>query len=159
MRRPAWLSARCFPCGQRNKQNGRRGDQNAYLPSEIAGAAEFADTLDAGWTIRALICGVEATTTASESEPNFNCFSVSPGRKRKTVDIYVYMQGQRRGPYEKAQLQKMWKRGQLPKDTLYWHDGMSQWAVISDLFASTIIAPPLPTDAGNAESMTLPPAS
>jgi hypothetical protein len=75
------------------------------------------------------------------------------------VDIYVYMQGQRRGPYEKAQLQKMWKRGQLPQDTLYWHDGMSQWAVISDLFASTIIAPALPTDAGNAESMTLPPAS
>jgi GYF domain 2 len=37
------------------------------------------------------------------------------------VDIYVYMQGQRRGPYDKAQLQEMWNRGKLPKDTLYWY--------------------------------------
>jgi len=47
------------------------------------------------------------------------------------------MQGQRRGPYEKAQLEEMWKGGQIPVDTLYWHDGMPQWAVISDLFANT----------------------
>lgn len=56
------------------------------------------------------------------------------------MDIYVYMQGQRGGPYEKAQLEEMWKRGQLPRDALYWQDGMLQWAVISDLFADTIIA-------------------
>jgi len=54
------------------------------------------------------------------------------------VDIYIYMQGQRRGPYEKAQLEEMWKDGKLPVDTLYWQDGMRQWAVISDLFADTI---------------------
>jgi hypothetical protein len=75
------------------------------------------------------------------------------------VDIYVYMQGQRRGPYEKAQLEEMWKRGQLPRDALYWHDGMPQWAVIVDLFANTGMAPPLPMDAGDAESMTFPTAS
>ena len=56
------------------------------------------------------------------------------------MDIYVYMQGQRRGPYEKAQLEEMWKRGQLPSDALYWQDGMVQWAVVSDLFADTIMA-------------------
>ena len=56
------------------------------------------------------------------------------------MDIYVYMQGQRRGPYEKAQLEEMWQRGQLARDALYWHDGMSKWAVISDLFADAIIA-------------------
>jgi GYF domain 2 len=75
------------------------------------------------------------------------------------VDIYVYMQGQRRGPYDKAQLQEMWKRGQLPKDALYWHDGMSRWAVIADLFVNARMAPPLPIDTGNAESMTFPSAS
>ena len=74
------------------------------------------------------------------------------------MDIYVYMQGQRRGPYEKAQLEEMWKGGQIPRDTLYWHDGMPQWAVIADLFANARMAPPLPTDAGNAESMTFPAA-
>ena len=75
------------------------------------------------------------------------------------MDIYVYMQGQRRGPYDKVQLEAMWKRGQIPADTLYWHDGMSKWAVISDLFANTRMAPPLLLDAGNAESMTFPAAS
>ncbi len=75
------------------------------------------------------------------------------------MDIYVYMRGHRRGPYEKAELEEMWKRGQLPKDALYWHDGMPQWAVISDLFANTRIPPPLPMDAGNDESMMFPPAS
>jgi hypothetical protein len=53
----------------------------------------------------------------------------------------------------------MWNRGQLPKHALYWHDGMSRWAVIADLFANTKMAPPLPMDTGNAESMTFPSAS
>ena len=86
-------------------------------------------------------------------------FSVSPGRKSKTVDIYVYMQGQRRGPYRKAQLKEMWSRGQLPTDTLYWHDGMPRWKVITDLFANIGMAPPLPLDADNTEPMTFPAAS
>jgi len=72
------------------------------------------------------------------------------------VDIYVYMQGQRRGPYEKAQLEEMWKRDQIPKDTLCWHEGLSQWTLISDLFANTKLAPSLGTDAGDAESITFP---
>ena len=75
------------------------------------------------------------------------------------MDIYIYMQGRRRGPYEKAQLEEMWNGGQIPADTLYWHDGMSKWAVIADLFANTRISPPLPIDTGDAESMTFPPAS
>ncbi len=50
----------------------------------------------------------------------------------------MYMQGRRQGPCEKPQLEAMWNRGQIPADTLYWHDGMSKWAVISDLFAADI---------------------
>ena len=73
------------------------------------------------------------------------------------MDIYVYIQGQRRGPYEKAQLDSMWHHGQIPADTLYWNDGMSKWAVISDLFAEDkTIAPPLPEDAANVETTILP---
>jgi len=64
------------------------------------------------------------------------------------VDIYVYMRGQRRGPYEKPQLEAMWRVGQIPVDTLYWHDGMSRWAVISDLFADTTMAHMTPISAG-----------
>ena len=73
------------------------------------------------------------------------------------MDIYVYMQGQRRGPYDKAQLEAMWKRGQIPADTLYWHDGMSKWAVISDLFAARkIIAPSSPEDTASVETTIFP---
>jgi hypothetical protein len=73
------------------------------------------------------------------------------------VDIYVYMQGQRRGPYEKAQLEAMWQRGQIPMDTLFWHDGMSKWAVISDLFAAGKINPSsVPEDAANVETTIFP---
>jgi hypothetical protein len=75
------------------------------------------------------------------------------------VDIYVYMQGRRRGPYERAQLEEMCNGGKIPADTLYWHEDMPQWAVIADLFANTTIAPPLSLDAGDAESMTFPAAS
>jgi hypothetical protein len=74
------------------------------------------------------------------------------------VDIYVYMRDKRRGPYQKGQLEEMWRRGKLPKDTLYWHDGMSKWAVITDLFANTSMSPPLPLDTGAAGSMTFPAA-
>jgi hypothetical protein len=72
------------------------------------------------------------------------------------VDIYIYMRGRRRGPYEKAQLEEMWNGGRIPADTLYWHEGMSKWAVIADLFATTTIATRLSLDAGNAEPMRFP---
>jgi hypothetical protein len=79
---------------------------------------------------------------------------VSPGAEIITLDIYVYMQGQRRGPYEKPQLEEMWKAGRIPADTLYWHEGMSKWDVISDLFANDVIAniPPVLAHADSAES-------
>lgn len=74
---------------------------------------------------------------------------------REVNGIYVYMKGQRRGPYEKPQLEAMWKSGQIPCDAMYWHDGMSSWAVISDLLADTI-APVLPEGANNAETSAFP---
>jgi len=106
-------------------------------------------------TIPAQIYEVEATKIASDFEVNSARCSVF-GKETTTVDIYVYMQGQRRGPYVKVQLEAMWKRGKVPADTLYWHDGMSKWAVISDLFASKIIPSSLPEDAANAETTTSP---
>jgi hypothetical protein len=67
------------------------------------------------------------------------------------------MQGRRRGPYERVQLEAMWKRGKIPADTLYWHDGMSKWAVISDLFAAGKTVPSsLPQHTANVETTTFP---
>lgn len=71
----------------------------------------------------------------------------------------MYIRGRRRGPYERAQLEEMWNGGQIPADTLYWHDDMAQWAVIADLFANTTIASPLPLDVSDADSMRFPAAS
>jgi hypothetical protein len=107
-------------------------------------------------TIPAQIYGVEATKIASDFEVNSaRCSGF--GKETGTVDIYVYMRGQRRGPYEKVQLEAMWKRGEMPADTLYWHDGMSKWAVISDLFAADMtIASSLAEDAANAGTTTVP---
>ena len=99
---------------------------------------------------------MEATKIASDFEVNSARCSIF-GKETTTVDIYVYMQGQRRGPYEKAQLEAMWQRGQIPADTMYWHDGISRWAVISDLFAAgQTIASSLPEDAANAGTTTVP---
>ncbi len=52
----------------------------------------------------AQIYDVEATKIASDFEVNSVRCSVF-GKETTTVDIYVYMQGQRRGPYEKVQLE------------------------------------------------------
>jgi len=99
---------------------------------------------------------VQATRIASNFEVILLVARVF-GKETTTVDIYVYMQGQRRGPYEKVQLEAMWKRGEMPADTLYWHDGMSKWAVISDLFAADMtIASSLAEDAANAGTTTVP---
>jgi uncharacterized protein DUF4339 len=65
----------------------------------------------------------------------FNRCSVSPGRRSYPVGIYVYMRGRRRGPYPRPQLEAMWQRGEIPTDTFYWHEGMSKWKLIEDLFA------------------------
>src|SRR5437868_6237819 len=107
-------------------------------------------------TIPAQIYDVEATKIASDFEVNSARCSVFR-KEMTTVDIYVYMQGQRRGPYEQVQLEAMWKRGQIPADTLYWHDGMSKWAVISDLFAAgKTLVPSLPEDVASAGTTTFP---
>jgi len=124
--------------------------------SQQTAPARFKGLSDMSSTIPAQIYDVEATKIASDFEVNSARCSVF-GKETTTVDIYVYMQGQRRGPYEKVQLETMWKRGQIPADTLYWHDGMSKWAVISDLFAAgNTIASSLPEDAANAGTTTFP---
>jgi hypothetical protein len=53
----------------------------------------------------------------------------------------------------------MWKDCQIPKDTLYWHESMSQWALICNLFAKTKVTPVLPIDAADAKPMIFPTAS
>jgi len=113
-------------------------------------------TCHSGKPVPAQIYGVEATKTASDFEVNSARCSVF-GNETTTVNIYVYMQGQRRGPYDKAQLEAMWQRGQIPADTLYWHDDMSKWSVISDLFAADkTIASSLPEDDENPGTTTFP---
>ena len=124
--------------------------------SQQTAPARFKGLSDMSSTIPTQIYDVEATKIASDFEVNSARCSVL-GKETTTVDIYVYMQSQRRGPYEKMQLEAMWKHGQIPADTLYWHAGMSKWAVISDLFAAgNTIASSLPEDAANAGTTTFP---
>ena len=49
------------------------------------------------------------------------------------MNIYLYIQGEQRGPDAKPQVQTMWNSGLITSDALYWQEGMSEWAPISDL--------------------------
>ena len=61
------------------------------------------------------------------------------------MDIYLYVQGEQRGPYERSQIESMWNSGQIASDAVYWHEGMADWAAISGLVAkNTAVPPPLP---------------
>ncbi|MDP0498943.1 MAG: DUF4328 domain-containing protein [Verrucomicrobiota bacterium JB022] len=58
--------------------------------------------------------------------------------------IYLIRQdGQQEGPYPDEAVQGMYQRGQLPAGTLYWKQGMADWAPVHDLFDAP---PPLPED-------------
>jgi len=94
-------------------------------------------------TIPAQIYDVETTKIASDFEVILLIARFSRRRRQPCT-----CKANDAGPYEKVRLEAMWKRGQIPADTLYRHDDMSMWAVISDLFAGDeIMAPSLPEDA------------
>jgi hypothetical protein len=56
--------------------------------------------------------------------------------------IYLCIQGEQCGPYEKSQIEGMRKGEQITADTLYWHEGMPEWAAISGLFVDIGSMPP-----------------
>ena len=47
--------------------------------------------------------------------------------------IHISGGGVQRGPFTESQIQNMWNEGSITMDSLYWHEGMSEWAPITNL--------------------------
>ncbi|MGC3991637.1 MAG: GYF domain-containing protein [Chthoniobacteraceae bacterium] len=72
------------------------------------------------------------------------------------MDIYIWLNEQQNGPYAEDDIHELLNAGQLTSATLYWCEGMAEWAPLHDLFPSQAsaqepIPPPLST---NPESPT-----
>ena len=44
-----------------------------------------------------------------------------------TMDYYLHLHGEDRGPFTLSQLQNMWKAGTITKQTIFWTEGMVNW--------------------------------
>lgn len=60
--------------------------------------------------------------------------------------IYLFINNQQQGPYAIDQIRGMWGSGSITADTLYWHEGMSEWGSVHTLLSQqpTSSAPPSP---------------
>jgi len=48
-------------------------------------------------------------------------------------EYYVHLNGEQKGPYTLAQLMRLYAKGFIPEETLYWMDGFDQWQPVADL--------------------------
>lgn len=58
------------------------------------------------------------------------------------MDYYVYRNDQQTGPYSAEQISAMLSDGQLGSEDLVWHDGITDWKPIRDLFPPGHPTPP-----------------
>ncbi len=56
-------------------------------------------------------------------------------------EYYLYTNNEQTGPYTIAQLQHMWRVGQVTGKTLYWQEGFDEWIPLSTL-ADALESPP-----------------
>lgn len=52
--------------------------------------------------------------------------------------IHLLVGGEQRGPYVLDQIRSMWSSGSLTADTLWWTEGMTEWALIQALPLSSV---------------------
>jgi len=48
-------------------------------------------------------------------------------------EYYIHLNGEQKGPYTLAQLMRLYAKGFIPEETLYWMDGFEQWHPVADL--------------------------
>jgi len=60
-------------------------------------------------------------------------------------EYFIYQNAEQLGPYTFLQLRTMWAAGQLSADTLFFHEGMSDWAPLrsieADLMPESTVKP------------------
>ena len=62
----------------------------------------------------------------------------------KSTYIYLLKDNQQRGPFTLDQVEKMWNAGSLTAVVPYWHEGMSDWRQLEELFVEHIPLLPIP---------------
>jgi len=61
-------------------------------------------------------------------------------KEKPTMEYYLYLNDEQKGPYTLSQIQSMWRSGNITGNTLYWQDGFSEWIPLSTILH--IIEPP-----------------
>jgi hypothetical protein len=60
---------------------------------------------------------------------------------------YLFINNQQQGPYAIDQIRAMWSSGSITADSLYWHEGMSDWGSVQTLLSqqqAPSAPPPVP---------------
>ncbi len=77
------------------------------------------------------------------------------------MDIWIYQNNQRHGPYAEAALHDWINQGRVQPDVPAWKAGMQEWAPLSSLLGlppslpQATVVPPWPAAAGNAAEHTI----
>ncbi len=58
------------------------------------------------------------------------------------LPYHLALNGQSAGPFTLAQVQEMWKTGQVSAQTLYWQEGLANWQPLGQIAAAFGDAPP-----------------
>lgn len=74
--------------------------------------------------------------------------------------MYLFYQGEQRGPYSEEQVRAMYVSGTITSDVQYWQEGQAEWLPIDELFASqreeqSSLSVPSVLSAGQQSSMEL----
>jgi hypothetical protein len=82
--------------------------------------------------------------------------------KESSVDenLYILMPDGQNAPYPEAHVRYWWSQGNLPRETMYWKQGMPEWRPLTELLGAPPFAPPpLPAAMPYAQSFSSAPMS
>lgn len=75
-----------------------------------------------------------------------------------TQKIHIATPAGAEAEYDEDQVEVLWNKGQLPGDTLYWKEGMSEWRPLAEHFGATSAAQPPPIPASPTHAAEAAPA-
>jgi hypothetical protein len=114
-----------------------------------SGAIEFdaSELVEENSVVPCPHCGLETKlfvpqTSGSPQEKPAKSSTMPPAPLKSDANPHIYLQikHERRGPYAKSQVLTMWNNGLITSDTLYWCEGMSDWAAVS-AFVTEVAVP------------------
>jgi hypothetical protein len=59
--------------------------------------------------------------------------SLVPPDRAQARELYLYLEGEQKGPFTRRDIQESWCRGDLADDSMYWKEGMPDWRPVLEL--------------------------